>query len=161
MVRCVQNLLMHGALCRLYEHTPTDTQRGGEAIRQVEAMLDRALSLDDRPLDKPRPPGKRLLGNCRTFAVLLTSLMREKGIPARVRAGFAAYTWGRGKLENHWICEHYDRDRRRWVKVDPQIDHRQRRLMRIDFDTLDLPEGAFLVGGVPGARGLLACRRDL
>lgn len=147
MVKCVQGLLMHGGLCWLYKHEPSKDQLGGDEIHRVEAMLDRVIGMDDRPLVAPRPLNKRLIGNCRTFAVLLTSMMREKGIPARVRAGFATYTWGRGKFENHWICEYHDSASRRWIKVDPQIDEKQRGLMKIGFNTLDMPEGAFLVGG--------------
>jgi len=147
MVKCVQGLLMHGGLCWLYKHEPSKEQLGGESIHRAEAMLDRIAALDDRALVEPRPLNKRLIGNCRTFAVLLTSVMREKGIPARVRAGFATYTWGRGKFENHWICEYYDSSAKRWIRVDAQIDDRQRDLMKIGFNTLDMPEGAFLAGG--------------
>jgi hypothetical protein len=64
-----------------------------------------------------------------------------------VRAGFALYTWGHGKYENHWICEYWKADEQRWVKVDAQMDDVQKKAMRIGFNTLDVPAAAFVCPG--------------
>ncbi len=98
-------------------------------------------------MTEARPPEKKLLCNCRTFAVLLTSMLRYQNIPARTRGGFATYTWGRGKGENHWICEYWKDSSHRWVQVDAQLDAAQRQLMGIDFDPLDVPAGKFMAAG--------------
>ncbi|MDM8006801.1 MAG: transglutaminase-like domain-containing protein [Phycisphaerae bacterium] len=148
LVPVVQGLIMHGGLCWLYEHQPAEAQQGGQNLRGAQLILRHIIELDSRPLTEPRPPGRRLLCNCRTFAVLLTSILRHQAVPARVRAGFASYTWGRGKYENHWICEYWNAAERRWVQVDAQIDAPQRRLMGIDFNTLDIPPGKFVLAGV-------------
>jgi hypothetical protein len=43
--------------------------------------------------------------DCRTVAVLLTTVLREHDIPARVRFGFAGYLTP-SHCQSHVICEH-------------------------------------------------------
>jgi hypothetical protein len=57
-------------------------------------------------------------------------------------------------FEDHWICEYWQADERRWVMVDAQLDEFQRDALQIQFNTLDLPSGQFLTGG----RAWLMCR---
>lgn len=94
-------------------------ERDDAQIRPVVRMVDRMAELDPAPLASEREPSQRFLGNCRHFATLSCALIRRAGIPARVRAGFAAYfvpnTWS-----DHWIIE-YERDGT-WVRVDPELD---------------------------------------
>jgi hypothetical protein len=82
-------------------------------------MLERILELDASPLVDRRPRQQRFFGNCRHFATLTCALFRHKGIPARVRAGFAGYftpdVWA-----DHWIIEYWRPSEARWVRVDPQ-----------------------------------------
>ncbi|MBN1919545.1 MAG: transglutaminase domain-containing protein [Verrucomicrobia bacterium] len=145
IVEAVQGVLIHGGLVWLYELEPSEAQQGGFSIRKTDELLARIKALDDAGLDVPRPREKRLVVNCRQFAVLTCSILRAKGIPARARAGYALYTWRDGKYENHWICEYWNKDEVRWIQVDAQIDAKQREFFRIDFDTLDMPKGRFVV----------------
>ena len=147
IVESVQGVLIHGGLVWLYELNPTKAQDNGFEIRKTEDLLWRINSLDNADFSIHRPKEKRLLVNCRQFAVLTCSILRHKGIPARARAGYALYTWGRGKYENHWICEYWNRDEQRWIHVDAQIDAQQKKLMHIDFNTLDMPRGKFVTAG--------------
>jgi len=147
VVEVVQNVLVHGGLLWLYELTPTEQQGGGMNIRKTAEMLERIAQLKSGSITIPRAADQRLVVNCRQFAVLTCSILRSKGVPARVRAGYALYTWRQGKYENHWICEYWHPAERRWVQVDAQIDAAQRKLMQIDFDTLDMPQGRFVVAG--------------
>jgi len=147
IVEAVQGVMIHGGLAWLYDLKPSPAQTGGEQIRKTEELLQRIAGLEGAPLAVRRPPEKRLLVNCREFAVLTCSIFRHKGIPARARAGYAVYTWGRGKYDNHWICEYWNQKERRWVQVDAQIDDKQRDLTHVDFDTLDLPGGKFVTAG--------------
>jgi len=147
IVKSVQGAVVHGGLVRLYELKPSEAQNGGFNIRRTDELLGRIKALDDAGLDMHRPPEKRLVANCRQFAVLTCSILRHKGIPARARAGYALYTWRHGKYENHWICEYWNKGKKRWIQVDAQIDAKQRELMKIDFDTLDMPKGRFVVAG--------------
>ncbi|MBU0595864.1 transglutaminase-like domain-containing protein, partial [Candidatus Bipolaricaulota bacterium] len=79
--------------------------------------------------------------------VLLVSLLRHKGIPARVRTGTARYFYPDGsRLEDHWICEFWREAEGRWQQTDAQIDDVLRKAMRLPFDPTDIPEGQFLTG---------------
>ncbi|UCH10105.1 MAG: transglutaminase domain-containing protein [Fidelibacterota bacterium] len=151
IVKSVQGVLIHGMLLWLYELTPSEAQDNGYKVRRTEDLLQRIKSLENTPLGIHRVKEKRLVVNCRQYAVLTCSILRHKGIPARVRAGYALYTW-RGKYENHWICEYWSREDQRWVQVDAQIDDIQRELMHISFDTLDMPQDKFVTAG-EGWRG--------
>jgi hypothetical protein len=64
-------------------------------------------------------------------------------VPARSRCGFAAY-FNPPNFEDHWVCEYWDAQDRRWRLADPQIDDVWRRRLGIHFDTLDLPRTQFL-----------------
>jgi len=50
-------------------------------------------------------------------------------------------------FEDHWVCEYWKADKRRWVMVDPQLDALQRKVLQIKFDPYDMPPGRFLPGG--------------
>jgi hypothetical protein len=86
--------------------------------------------------------------------VLLVSILRSQGIPARARCGFGGY-FGTDSYEDHWVCEYWHADERRWVLVDAQIDDVQQKMFPIDFDLMDVPRDRFLVAGEAWAR----CRR--
>lgn len=145
VVRVVQGLMVHGALTRLlYDLQPSKEQLGGQHVYKVEDMLGRIRALDARPITTARPPEKWLVVNCRQFAVMACSMFRHHGIPARARAGYATYTYRRGKYDNHWICEYWMASERRWVQVDAQKDDKQIEFQRIRFDTLDMPPGKFV-----------------
>ena len=90
-------------------------------IRKVADMLERMIELDSSPLDRPREPVKRLVGNCRGYAVLMSSFLRHKKIPARARPGFATYLLP-GSYEDHWICEYWNQAEKRWVQVEKHVE---------------------------------------
>src|SRR4051794_27339591 len=50
-----------------YGITIPDERKTETHIRRMEAMLDRILAIDDRPLDDARPLEKRLVGICHHF----------------------------------------------------------------------------------------------
>ncbi|MDA1073029.1 MAG: hypothetical protein O2825_16770, partial [Proteobacteria bacterium] len=77
---------------------------------------------------------------CRDFALMLTAMLRHKGVPARVRCGFAGY-FGDG-WEDHWVCECRAGDR--WALADPQLDGAHRRHLAVAFDPADMPRDRFL-----------------
>ena len=116
-------------------------------FRYAEKMFGRLFELDGRPLSEGRPPEKRLLGCCRDFSVLLVTMARHKGIPARARVGFASY-FGEGFNVDHEVAEVWDAAEGRWRLVDPQlgegfVDETD----GVAFDPLDVPRDRFLVGG--------------
>jgi hypothetical protein len=72
-------------------------------------------------------------------------MLRYQGIPARMRVGYATYTWGEPKLENHFVVEYFNGQR--WVLLDAQVDRVQREFHKLDFDTLDMPRSKFVLAG--------------
>jgi hypothetical protein len=55
---------------------------------------------------------------CRGEAILLASILKAKGIPARVRSGFAEYLRHDGIYHDHWITEYYNCKENKWTLVD-------------------------------------------
>ncbi|MFZ1427248.1 MAG: transglutaminase-like domain-containing protein [Geminicoccaceae bacterium] len=146
LVGIVQGLLLHLYWADSYGVTLTEERREEPHLRGVEAMLDRLLALDGRPLATTRPPATRLVGVCRHFTVLLAAMLRAQGIAARARCGFATY-FDRERSLDHWVCEYWRADARRWVLVDAQLDALQRERLRVDFDALNVPRDRFVVAG--------------
>lgn len=76
---------------------------------------------------------------------MLSSFLRSKGIPSRVRCGFANYF--NNRWENHWVCEYWDQQAQTWCLSDPQIDGLLKDRCRIEFDPKDVPRYAFVTAG--------------
>jgi hypothetical protein len=149
LCKVVQGNLIHVFHAFRHGVNLTEEQKKDAGIRRVEEMLGRIGATDSRPLRFTREPDRRLVANCRGFAVLLTSLLRHRGIPARARCGFAGYFSipGSGWYDDHWVCQYWNAKEGRWAWVDPQVDDLQRQAFHIDFDTCDMPAGKFLAAG--------------
>ena len=90
---------------------------------------------------------------CRGQAILLTSILKAKEIPARVRSGFAEHIHYNGIYYDHWITEYYNEKENRWKLVDADEhcpDH------EIGFDLNDIPYDKFLFG----AKAYLGMRQN-
>jgi hypothetical protein len=102
---------------------PLPPGRDDLQVRPASAMIDRILEIHDAPIVERREPNMRFIGCCRHFATLSCALLRYKGIPSRVRAGFAGYfepdIW-----VDHWVLEHWLASEQRWVRVDAQWSDR-------------------------------------
>lgn len=86
----------------------------------VEEILEGLMKRDSNGLTMNRKPENRLVIACYHHGLLLTSMLRSKGIPVRMRAGFARYFEKKGKVRfGHVICEICDEEEKRWVWVDP------------------------------------------
>ena len=122
-----------------------DNARFGE--RRTEDILARILRRRPEPLTMRRPPVDRIGMICRNFAVLLVSMLRYQGMPARARVGFGGY-FRTSYAADHRLAEYWDAARERWVRVDPMIDDVQQRGRNIGFDLLDMKAGdPFWVAG--------------
>jgi hypothetical protein len=153
LARVVQGLLVHIHWAGVYGVEKASIREEEVQLRAAAATLRRALELDASPLGVARPVEKRVFGNCRHFATLLAALLRHAGVPARARCGFGCY-FEKDKYVDHWICERWCAEGQSWIRMDAQIDERQRELLNLDFDPLDLPEEAFWVAG----KAWQACR---
>jgi Transglutaminase-like superfamily len=139
-------LVIHEHLAEAYGVTLSAERRATVHIRPVAGLLERIVAEDGSPLTTAREPARRLAGNCRHFTLLAVAALREQGTPARARCGFGGY-FGSGAFEDHWVCEYWDEDARRWVLADAQIDDVQLKLFDVDFDLMDVPRDRFLVAG--------------
>jgi len=142
----VQGLIIQPGWAQFYGWTVAKEQEDDLQLRLVRLMLGRVLELDNRPLTLERPPEARLGGNCRDHTMLLVAMLRHQGVPARARCGFGAYFLP-GKYEDHWVCEYWHPAEERWQLCDAQLNARQCEILRIDFDTCDVPRDRFIVAG--------------
>jgi hypothetical protein len=143
--RLVQQLLVHRDWAPAYGLQGDDVRMEEQHLRSTAEILCRAMELSPS-LSADRPAAARVLCVCRHYALVYTALLRHRGVPARVRCGFANY-FDRSKWLDHWITERWAPDGGgRWVRDDPQVDGLQRKVAGIDFDTTDQPPGQFLSG---------------
>jgi len=142
----VQQNLLHVFWAERYGAPLSPERRAEVNIRRASTMLARIAALDSRLLTLPRPVDGRLVGNCRHFAVMLATLLRHQGIPARARCGFGAY-FTPGQFEDHWACEVWSEAEGRWVMVDPQLDALQIETLGVTFDPHDVPADQFIAAG--------------
>ena len=124
----------------------------GFGVRPIAELLARVTARDGAPLAEARPPRRRLAANCRNFGTLLVSMLRQRGIPARLRIGFAGYLNPTLRYD-HRIAEHWDAARQRWVLSDPMVDELLGRRWGVRFDPLDISPSD---GWYPPRRGLAA-----
>lgn len=147
LCRTVQGLIIHPAWVSRYGvDIPRDRVDSEQQCRTVVEILDSILDLHDGTLAEARPPQLRAVGTCRNFALLLCSILRTRGIAARLRCGFAPY-FREDRYEDHWICEYWSDEGSYWVRVDPQLDAVQREALAIGFDPLDIPVDDYLYAG--------------
>ncbi|MEO3432948.1 transglutaminase-like domain-containing protein [Inquilinus sp. CAU 1745] len=143
-MQAVQGLMIYERVAQEYYGVRlTDQRREESHIRGVAEMLDVLLALDDRLLSEARPPERRLAGICRNFATLMVSMLRAKGVPARLRGGFGTY-FNPGWFEDHWVCEYWDAGAGCWRLADPQFDAVWMERFGIDHDVLDVPRDRFI-----------------
>jgi hypothetical protein len=140
----IQGLCVHQYLAGAYGFAVPEERKAESHIRSADAIIDRILVLDDRPLSLARPVDKRVVGVCHHFALLMAAMLRAKGIPARYRCGFGAY-FNAPCFEEHVICEYWNAALSRWVLVDAQLDAVWRRTLEFAFDPLDVPRDQFIV----------------
>jgi hypothetical protein len=146
LCRVVQGLMIHVFWAERYGVTIPGPRYEELQYRKVAQKLSKIIEIDNKPLTDSRTPENRLVGNCRDFTMMLTSMLRHRGIPARARCGFGRYFMS-DKYVDHWVCEYWNSSEKRWILVDPQLDELQRDKLAIKFDTRDVPRDQFIVGG--------------
>lgn len=91
----------------------------------VESILEGLVSYDSSGLILDRKIEDRLVLGCQQNAILLVSILKQRGIPARVRCGHVTYLIPDFHT-SHTICEVWNKNENRWMLVDPSTD-------RVDF----------------------------
>jgi hypothetical protein len=148
--KIVSGLVLHP----LFAPAGSDTAEA--ALRSVTEILSALLKRDARPLDQAREPGKRVIGTCRNYALLACAILRQHGVAARLRKGFADYFtpefW-----EDHTVCEYHDGGA--WRLLDAELTAEVRDRFVIAFDPADVPRDRFLAAG-PAWQALRRGERD-
>jgi Transglutaminase-like superfamily len=143
--RVVQGLMVHVDWLDAYGASGDEHGAYSRTTLPVADRLADILAADPRPLHVPRSPRARAGGTCRDFALMTVSFLRAKGVPARLRCGFASYL-GDG-WEDHWVCEYWHEPDAAWRLSDAQIDAVMAAKLRIEFDPANLPRTLFLTAG--------------
>lgn len=153
LARLVQGLLIppYAELLRQqYQVDPEEIDNepfGPFGPRRIEDLIERIQTRHAAPLTVERPPALRIGVICRNYAVLLVSMLRQQGIPARARVGFGGYFRSVYAVD-HRITEYWHERQQRWVRVDSMIDAIQRKNRELTFDTLDIgPDDPFWLAG--------------
>lgn len=146
LCKVVHGVITHRNSNELYGLELTEQRKQEGETRYIFKMLKIINEYDPRPLTEKRPPEKRFSGTCRDFAIMLCTILRHQGVPARLRCGFASY-FTNGFYDDHWVCEYWNEKESRWILVDPEIDEVYEKEYNFTVDIYDLPRDQFLVGG--------------
>jgi hypothetical protein len=129
----VKRVLIHPAEVERYaDRLPEGQTREDADFYAVHDMLQELINRNPQGLTVTRKPAEKLVLSCRFHAMLLASVMKSRGIPARVRVGFAGYLApASGKHFDHWVTQIWNTREDRWMFVDPDAQ-------RVDFDDFEL-----------------------
>ena len=95
---------------------------------------------DEKGFTLDRKEEDRLVVTCRFVSILMASILKSKGVPTRVRSGFAPYFNLFGdKSADHWINQYWDKKEQRWITIDIDASLED----YIKFDRYDIPDGKF------------------
>lgn len=121
-------------------------ERAGEITLGYAAdVLVRLHALNPARPGRERAVTERVVGNCRDVAVLYVAMARQRGIPARVRVGFATYL--APGPQDHVVAEVWDAAEQRWRLVEPGSAAGFSDVVDgTALDLLDVPRDEFLVG---------------
>ncbi|QBD77527.1 transglutaminase family protein [Ktedonosporobacter rubrisoli] len=101
------------------------------------AMLAELCRRDPRGFVSDRAVENKLIITCRFVAILMASILKARGIPDRVRTGYAPYIRS-DRMEVHWITQYWYTPEQRWITIDADTSLEKR-----PFDPFDMPPGTF------------------
>lgn len=157
LIASVNNLFFHYADQLMYAFPILQKQFYELDLRTIQDRLECLLQKSKISLNCLREHHQKVLGACRDSALLLCSVLRQRGIPARLRAGFNTYYNPQFYLDG-FCLQYYDSVLSKWITVDPrtteQVIHFHH--LNIDFDLTDLSENHF----IPAAKAWQLCRRQ-
>lgn len=93
-------------------------RRGEIDSRWLEVILAVDQERHGTSLSAPRSMPERVAGCCRDHTLFVVGGLREHGVPARSRVGFAGY-FTPGYHHDHVIVEYAEGGR--WLRVDPEV----------------------------------------
>lgn len=102
------------------------------------AIIAELFRRDKKGFYLERSAENKVVLTCRHTTILIAAILKSKGIPVRVRAGFAPYWPGAKVSSDHWVNQYWNEKENRWVTVD--VDGS---LHKTGFDMYDFPDGKF------------------
>jgi hypothetical protein len=144
LVEAVSGLVLHTSFVAALGITPPADSGEDAELRTIPAMLGRILARDAAPLDVARPPERRLVAICRDYALVACAALRQHGIPARLRVGFATY-FTPDVHDDHWVCEYHAEGR--WRLLDAELSEPVRAHFGVTFSPTDVPRDRFVSAG--------------
>lgn len=133
--KVVNALLIHPSCLSKYpELKVNEDEIWNNEPRTVYEILMLLNNRNNRGLLVKRNDNEKVVITCRGFTILLVSILRYKGIPARARAGFATYICDDINID-HWICEYWDEVQERWILIDADF-------MKVDFSPAEFKYSA-------------------
>lgn len=143
----VQNNLIHSYWidhygCKIDDHVRLTEMQ----IRYANDILNASESKSRLSITEKHSPESKIVSVCRDFSLILCAVLREKGIPARIRCGFSKYLTP-GRFEDHWVCEYWHNSENRWVMADAQLDEVHSEVLNFKFNKYDVPPSEFIFAG--------------
>ncbi len=110
-----------------------------DVLLTAPAMMAELFRLDSRGIFSERRTKDKIVVTCRYVSILMASILKAKGIPARCRAGFCVIdTRYSDKVSgDHWIVQYYDGNR--WINLDTNRINR----LETDYNYYDMPNERF------------------
>jgi hypothetical protein len=132
LMKLIKSQLIHpDADLPLYRNEiPAERVNDDAAYPDVQSILSGLLSYNSSGLIIDRKPAQRLLLTCRFHSILLASILKSRGIPVRLRYGYATYLIP-GYHVYHVVCEVWNKEESRWMLFDA------------DRQKADIPKGQF------------------
>lgn len=131
----LENFVIHHAIARRIGVGVPDRAEPDRNLRTVARIIETLVERDSRPLTEHRQISNYFYGTCHDFALLSVATLRESGMSARLRVGYAGY-FVPGRWEDHWVCE-YQTDGR-WALLDGQLGSIARDGLKIGFPVADM-----------------------
>ena len=142
-----QNLLIHAYWVEKYDCFIEESAKFEEMqLRYISDILEIADSKSKKHFYTNRSPKERVVSICRDFSLMVCTVLRAKGVPARLRCGFATY-FAKDHFEDHWVCEYWNVEKSKWVMVDAQLDKLHIETLEINFDPCEVPSDKFIFAG--------------
>lgn len=118
-----------------------------DVLLTAPALTAELFRLDERGFTWERQVENKIVVTCRYVSVLMSSILKAKGIPARSRAGFAPY-FKEGVSMDHWINQYYSEEKKRWITFDADGFYEEGGMPLSQYDmpkeSFDWAAGAYL-----------------
>lgn len=127
--------LTYGDMTRV----PWWRQAEDDNFNTAVAIIAELFRRDSHGLTMNRQAENKLILTCRHTTLIVAAALKAKGIPARVRSGYAPYfPHEKGISSDHWINEYWSDKENRWIVID--VDGS---LHPTGIDMYDMPKDAF------------------